>query len=256
MRSLLFLRATAAEEDLLTADLWEHHTAGITEEPQGLRAFFPSDAMLDELIRRYGHLLIESREEIPTDWQQVSREGWDPVLAGTQFFIVPPWLSDREPPPGRHKLIIDTGMAFGSGRHESTQLMIEAFEKHLRPAHTLVDIGCGSGILCAVAARLGVTRLFGCDTNPDFAERARLHTGAPLFLGSAPAIRDRIADVVAVNISAAVIDELAHEIRRIARPGALLLLAGFIEANPPRKFEPREVLQQNEWQCWVCLNSL
>ncbi len=252
MRSFLFRFDPFQEDDPLLTDLWENNTVGMIEEPQGIRAFFSTDAELESLLFRYQQRLLETRDESSIDWQQVSREGWEPVLAGNRFFIVPPWLADRESPPGRHRLVIDTGMAFGSGRHESTQLMIEAFEKYLRPEHALVDIGCGSGILCAVASCLGVMHLFGCDVNPHFPERARLHTNAPIFLGSAAAIRSNVADVVAVNISAPVIDELAVDLNRIARPGALLMLAGFIEENPPKSFAPMEVLQQNEWQCWIC----
>lgn len=249
MRSILF-RIDADQEDSLVADLWELGTAGLAEEPGGLRAFFEDFVTTAGLLERYQSLIIETRDETVRDWKLVSREGWDPVLAGERFFIVPPWL-ETETPPGRTRLVIDTGIGFGSGRHESTQLMIKALEDYLKPGDTMLDIGCGSGILSAVAEVLGAARMFACDIDYESVKRSRFHTRAPGFAGSANAVQARTGDIVAVNISAAVIDALAGEIGRVAKPGGTILLAGFIEENPPQNFKPDEVLQLNEWQCWI-----
>jgi ribosomal protein L11 methyltransferase len=250
MRSILF-RADPARENSLTADLWLARTAGIAEEENGFRAFFEDATDLTLLLSSYQSLVLEARDEQPCDWTLVSREGWDPILAGQRFFIVPPWL-DREPPPGRTRLVIDTGMAFGSGRHESTQLTIQALETYLKPGDAVLDVGCGSGILSAVAEVLGAGRLLACDLDRDSVKRSHLHTNAPAFTGSAAAVAGGFADVIAVNISAAAIDSLAVELRRVAKPNAIILLAGFIEENPPGSFQPDQVFQMNEWQCWVC----
>lgn len=250
MRSVLF-RIDAAQEDLLIADLWELGTTGVAEEPGGLRAFFEDFVAIAESLKRYEPLIVETREEPTRDWKLVSREGWDPVLAGQRFFIVPPWL-ESDTPPGCTRLVIDTGIGFGSGRHESTRLMIEALENHLKPGDAVFDIGCGSGILSAVAEVLGARRVFACDIDYESVKRSRLHTRAPGFAGSADAVRGDTGDIVAVNISAAVIDALAAEIGRVARPGGFILLAGFIDENPPQNFKPDDVLQLNEWQCWIC----
>lgn len=250
MHSILF-RLDPDRQNSLTGDLWTTGTAGIAEEENGLRAFFEDDADLTPLLSSYRSLILESRQEQPCDWTLVSREGWDPICAGERFFIVPPWL-DRETPPGRTRLVIDTGMAFGSGRHESTQLMIQALEAYLKPGDTVFDVGCGSGILSAVAEALGAARLLACDLDYESVKRLRLHTKAPAFAGSAAAVTGGFGDIVAVNISAAAIDSLAIELRRVAKSGAIILLSGFIEENPPHTFKPDRVLQMNEWQCWVC----
>jgi ribosomal protein L11 methyltransferase len=250
MRSILF-RNDPDQEDSLMADLWEIGTAGIAEESGGWRVFFDGSVDINPLLRRYRSLAVETREEQSRDWQLVSREGWDPVLAGERFFIVPPWLSDAAP-PGRTRLVIDTGMAFGSGRHESTQLMIEALETYLAPGQSVFDIGCGSGILSAVSEALGAGCVLACDVDFESVRRSPLHTRAPAFVGSAAAVQSGRFDIVAVNISAAVIDSLAADLHRVVKPGGILLLAGFIEQNPPRHFQADEILQRNDWQCWVC----
>ena len=233
------------------ADLWEIGTAGIVEEPDGWRVFFDDSADIDPLLRHYRRIAVEIRREQSRDWQLISREGWDPVLAGERFFIVPPWLNDAAP-PGRIRLVIDTGMAFGSGRHESTQLMIEALETYLMPAQSVLDVGCGSGILSAVCEALGAGCALACDVDFESVKRAPLHTRAPAFVGSATAVQSASFDFVAVNISAEAIDSLAADLHRVAKPGGILLLAGFIEQNPPKHFQAERVWQRNEWQCWAC----
>lgn len=250
MRSILF-RKDIEQEDSLLADLWEAGTAGMAEESDGVRAFFEDSAEVEGLLQRHARLIVETREEAARDWKLVSREGWDPIVVGQRFFIVPPWLDD-EAPPGRTRLVIDTGTGFGSGRHESTQLTIEALESYLKPGDTVLDIGCGSGILSAVAEVLSAGRVFACDIDYESVKRSRLHTGAAGFTGSVDAVKSQTGDVVAVNISAAVIDALAGEIGRVTKPGGIVLLAGFIEGHPPQKFRPEQVLQKNEWQCWIC----
>jgi ribosomal protein L11 methyltransferase len=231
LQSVLF-RRPFEDEDALIAELWERGTLGIIEEDAGLRAFFEDDCHLAGL---HGEVVLETG--IPH-----IRDNWDPILIGERFFVAPSWV-ETPTPPGRFRLTIDANNVFGTGRHESTQLMIEALELHLRKGDTVIDVGCGSGILSLASQALGATQVFSCDIEPD---------AHPMFIGSADAIRDATADLTLVNISARVIDTLVFELNRITRPDGLLLLAGFIEANPPKGFQPESVMQKGEWLCWIC----
>lgn len=235
MQSILF-RHPLAGEDGLIGKLWEHGTLGIIEDDTGLRAFFEDDCDLADFGK---DAVVDAC--IPYIHNQV-RDKRDPILIGERFFVAPSWL-EAATPPGRFRLTIDSNIVFGTGRHESTQLMIEALEQHLRKGDTVVDVGCGSGILSLAAQALGATRIFTCDIEDD---------ARPMFIGSADAVRDATADVTLVNISARVIDTLAFDLNRIAKPDGLLLLAGFIEANPPKAFKPESVMQRGEWLCWIC----
>ena len=216
-----------------------------------MRAFFESTADAGRLLDRFADFEPELRQEEPTDWAQVSRDSWPPVVVGQRFFLAPPWCSEATP-AGRLRLPVYPGMACGTGRHPATQLALEAIEKHLRPGDWVVDVGTGSGILASAAALIGADRVVGCDLDPEAVEIARQRLGTPLFIGSANAIRSAWADVVIANIDSATIEELAGELDRIRKPDSRLILSGFPEEDLPEGFHAKEILRREEWRCLIC----
>jgi ribosomal protein L11 methyltransferase len=251
LQSILF-RCPPAEADELVAEIWEQGSTGILEEPEGLRAFFTSGADTEQLVARYRDMVVDRREEPDVDWEEMSRENWDPVSLGERFFVIPPWLSNIPTPTGRIRLVMDCRRAFGTGRHESTQLCVEALERYVSSDDSVADIGCGSGILSVIARKLGAGRVVSCDLDPVAVDEAQEMAGTSTFVGSANAIASEWADVVAANISAAAIDALFDELRRIAKPGATLILAGFLTGNPPKRFSPEHIICKYDWSCWIC----
>ena len=237
--------------DALLLALWEHGTAGISEEQGGLRAYFGDDlnpsalAALTEAFRT-----VSIRTE-PAVQQSLAPENWDPILVGQRFYIAPP-CNSQPTPSGRLRLEIDAVTAYGTGRHETTQLCLEALERYLEPEHTVVDVGCGSGILSAAARLLGARRVFSCDIHEDAMAASKQHVSTPVFLGSADAVASTSADLLVANISASVLDSLAFDLKRITRPGGLLILSGFIHDRLPRHCRPEETLTLNDWLCWIC----
>jgi ribosomal protein L11 methyltransferase len=176
----------------------------------------------------------------------------DPIYAGKRFFIVSSGM-DSLTPPGRTRLIIDAADAFGSGGHESTQLVIQVLEDYLPPNATVLDVGCGSGILSAVAQKLGAAEVFACDIHTGSLNCARTHSPESYFFGgSVDALAPAIVDVAIVNIGASVIDLLADELYRITKQTGLLLLAGFMKDRTPARVRPEKVFQLNDWLCWLC----
>lgn len=250
----LFLHCTPAEEDLITAELWEQGTSGVADEPGGLRAFFEKDQRAPEMLQRFHHLAPRLRMESETDWAQISRDAWPPMLVGERFFLVPPWRDDPAP-PGRLRLEIYPGMACGTGRHPATQLCLEAMERYVRPGAAVVDVGSGSGILAAAARLLGAAHIIACDIDHEAVEIARQRVDVPFFTGSIDAVRSSSADVIVANINSETIERLRGEFERVRRAArSVLILSGFPEWDAVQGFDITETLQREEWVC--CVGSL
>jgi len=247
----LLLRPSPDREEYLVAELWECGTAGIVEDESGTRAFFDSTSDRAGLLRRFAAFDPELREEPAVDWTRATEEAWPPLAVGRRFFLIPPWCS-QPTPRGRLRLPIYPGMACGTGRHPATQLALEAIEDHVRPGDRVLDVGTGSGILAAAAALIGAGSLLACDLDPDAVRIAREHLSAPLFVGSANAVRSNWADVVIANIDAATIEDLKVELDRIRKPGSTLILTGFPKWDVPEGFQPKESRERDEWLCLVC----
>jgi len=225
---------------------------GIIENSGTVQAFFESDSQLAQIASQLSYPVLEVNAEADLARTLDLPSHRDPIYAGQRFFIVSSRINDPTP-PGRTRLVIDAADAFGSGSHESTQLVIQALEDHL-PANSIVlDVGCGSGILSAVAQELGASQVFACDTHLGVFHSARKHSpNSYFFAGSIDALTPSIADVIMINIGASVIDLLTDELYRVAKPGSLLILAGFTSDRIPARIHPEQVLQLNDWLCWLC----
>src|SRR5215831_5769838 len=141
----LEINCDADDRDLLIAELWEHGSAGIVElDPWTVRAFFEETA--DRAGLRVLYPGARERVEGQRDWVQASRDLLQPMEVGRRFFLVPEWRDDPAP-EGRFRIVVNPGMAFGTGVHETTRLCIEAMEDYLRPGMRVLDVGTGSGIL-------------------------------------------------------------------------------------------------------------
>ena len=119
------------DRELLIADLWDHRSAGIVELSNSrVRAFFEDDEDRNELLGLFPGSML--REEEERDWVQSARDLLQPMEVGTRFFLVPEWRDDATP-PGRLRIAVNPGMAFGTGVHETTRLCLEALEEFVTP---------------------------------------------------------------------------------------------------------------------------
>lgn len=235
----LELESDGETKDLLIAELWERGSTGIVEEglPGGaclLRAFFEDDADADALVNRFP---ARVERHPPRDWVEFARANWTPLAVGARFYLVPDWRSDPTP-PGRIRIEINPGLAFGTGYHEATQLCLEALEEYLLPHMTVLDVGAGTGILSIAASLLGARRVGACDVDPAAVEIAaanvrRAGPGVLLFTGSADAIRSGSADLVVANISSQASIELAPELLRCLAPGGRCIASGIESPEGP-----------------------
>ena len=225
------LECSTAEKDLLISLFWEHATAGVVERdlPGGrseLCAFFEEEPAALAVAALTGG---QWRKEEDYDWVTATRDSFQPILAGERFFVVPSWRNDPTP-PGRVRIELDPGRAFGTGSHETTQLCLEAIERLVTPATSLLDLGTGSGILAIAAALLGARPVWACDIDADAVNVARENTGRAgaevhAFVGSARSVRSGSVDLIVANINAAAITNLAQE---LAVLGGRTVLSGFL----------------------------
>jgi len=194
------------------------------------------------------------------DWVAKSRDQFGPIRVSARLWIVPTWHAPPE--PDAINLILDPGLAFGTGSHPTTRLCLQWLERTIAGGETVLDYGCGSGILAIAALRLGAHRAVGIDIDPGAIAVARanaerngvmgefLDSHAPLAL---------TADVIVANILANPLKLLAPVlISRCAR-GGRLALSGILSGQaheiencytPSIAFAPPA-----ETEGWVCLSG-
>ena len=205
---------------------------GTVEPPAGralLVAWFPDHVAAEEAAAGRGGRLAESPD---VDWSESWKRGLGPVAAG-RIWVRPSWV-EAPPPIGLAEVVLDPGMAFGTGAHPTTALCLAALSDLVaaRPGLAVLDVGTGSGLLAIAAAKLGAGRVVGSDVDPVALRVARENAdanGAPVELTDlAP---DRITgsfDLVVANILANTLVELAPVVAGKVAEGGSLLLAGIL----------------------------
>jgi ribosomal protein L11 methyltransferase len=171
------------------------------------------------------------------DWERVWMERWQPMrfgngARGVYLWVVPSWLTP--PDPNAAHLVLDPGMAFGTGTHATTGMCLDWLAEHPPRDLEVIDYGCGSGILAIAALILGARHALGTDTDPQALDVARQNAerngvGARLQLCHPEALpAGRSADVVLANILAPALIALAPELTARTRPGGALILSGVL----------------------------
>ena len=219
------------------------------------------DALLAEAVAAIGlneipAYGVEAVEE--QNWVQLTQSQFDPIRVSERLWIVPSW--HETPDPAAVNLILDPGMAFGTGSHPTTRLCLEWLERNVSEGCSVLDYGCGSGILAIAAARLGAARVAGVDIDPQAVEAARSNAErngvVALFADSAQPVAGEY-DVVVANILSNPLRVLAPAICAHVRSGGLLALSGILREQAEEimaiyaQWLPMQVADMRE--DWVCL---
>ena len=162
------------------------------------------------------------------DWVRASQAQFEPLSVGERLWVGPTW---REPPAGRIAVRIDPGLAFGTGSHPSTRLVLGYLERTIAGGERVLDYGCGSGILAIAAAKLGAARVDAVDLDPEAVEttRANAHANAVAVQAVPPdALPAADYDVVVANILAQPLIVLAP---LLAQRAKRLALSGILESQ-------------------------
>ncbi|HGS4882523.1 TPA: 50S ribosomal protein L11 methyltransferase [Vibrio parahaemolyticus] len=192
------------------------------------------------------------------DWEREWMENFHPMKFGERLWICPSW---REvPEPDAVNVMLDPGLAFGTGTHPTTALCLEWLESMDLSGKTVIDFGCGSGILAIAAIKLGAEKVIGIDIDPqallaskDNAERNGVADKLEVYLPQNQP-EGLIADVVVANILAGPLRELAPIIKGLVKPNGALAMSGVLDtqAEDVASYYRDElhidpIVEQSEW---------
>ncbi|MCP1646361.1 ribosomal protein L11 methyltransferase [Pseudomonas citronellolis] len=217
------------EPDLGTTPLWTHtHLLALFEDGTD------EAALLAHLQLLTGGELPQHQVEVveDQDWERSWMDNFKPMRFGRRLWIVPSW--HEAPEPEAVNLLLDPGLAFGTGTHPTTALCLEWLDGQELAGDTVLDFGCGSGILAIAALLLGAKQALGTDIDPQALEASRDNATRngidpalfPVYLpADLPAGQ---ADVVVANILAGPLVSLAGQLTSLVKPGGRLALSGIL----------------------------
>ena len=206
-----------------------------------LTALFDGDADVDAALAAAAAALgrrapAGTLATVPdADWVRLTQAQFEPIRIADRLWIVPSWCQPVD--PAAHNLVVDPGLAFGTGSHPTTRLCLQWLASDLAAGESVLDYGCGSGILAIAAARLGAGTVVGTDVDPQaiaasIANARANGVDAEFVLPEALAARGRGAfDVVVANILTNPLRLLAPALAARVRPGGRIVLSGILEAQ-------------------------
>ena len=242
-------------EKLKTAD--SCITVYFSDDDDGKAQLEEAENLLNELKLEstvLKDITLNTKSVKDEDWSENWKQFFKPLEIGEKVLIVPEW--ENVPETSRTKFIINPGCSFGTGSHESTRMCIEEIEKHLEKGDTVLDLGCGSGILSVIALLLGAGTATAVDIDPMAVETAYTN----LALNNLPTdiyhgisgdittdsdlcqmLSENKCDIVLANIVADVIIKLSEYVKDFMKPEGVFICSGIIIE---RKDEVKDILEK------------
>lgn len=232
------------------------------------------DDIKGQLERDFGDSLnLQVHVMDTSEWLEGWKESFKPIET-QQFYIYPPW--DTAPrPQNKIAVVVEPGMAFGTGQHATTQVCLRRLEALAATGAPLknwrlCDVGTGTGILAIAAHKLGFLSVVGSDIDPDAVTAAKNNAemnqvNLALWQGSAPvqgvAGRPEFTppfDVVVANILFVVLEKIIGDLAKIVKPGGILILSGVLveDAQTMTRLATEQgmrLVDQGELEGWACL---
>ena len=256
------------DEELLLKDRSKaivHVYISPEENPQEAVAFlrerYSAEGINNEII------LNQCKNE---DWENNWKQYFHPIPVGEKLLIRPTWEDEFE--AGDRKVLnIEPGLAFGTGTHETTRLCLETLEKHIKEGTTVLDIGCGSGILSIAALLLGAEKAVGVDIDA-LAVKTAIENGEvnnfkePEYTILQGNLTDKVSgkfDVVVANIVADVIIMFCKDVASFMKDDALFITSGIIDTREQDVidafnkygFEIKARHTKGGWVCFECVKG-
>lgn len=266
-------------QDPLAWDYMEKEVFDFGHEDVRVIGYFSSEEDINEKISEIekrldyvksldldtGSLEIFKKEVKQENWENEWKKYFNVQKVSNSIVIKPSW--EEYTAKGGEKIIdIDPGMAFGTGTHETTRMCINAIEKYMKKGDSLIDIGCGSGILSIAAAHLGAEKVIAVDLDKLAVKVSKENVDLNGFsntidvrYGDLTDVIEEKADVIVANIIADIIAKLSENIADFMKEGAYFISSGII--NDKKDFVISKLKENNfdiieenndgEWNCIV-----
>jgi ribosomal protein L11 methyltransferase len=247
------------EPDLGTTPLWSQTTVtGLFQSSYDINELCSNirDAWHQQTQQSLADIDVTLVED--KDWARVWMDDFHPLRFGERLWIVPSWHD--APDPDAANLLLDPGLAFGTGTHDTTALCLQWLDGADVQGKQVIDYGCGSGILGLAALLLGADHVMGVDTDPQALEASRENARrndvdeSRLSLYLPKDEPDALADITLANILAQPLIGLAPHLAAKTRPGGDIVLSGILNhqaRDVMEAYEPWFIMdepeQQGEW---------
>jgi ribosomal protein L11 methyltransferase len=200
--------------------------------------FAPADDLIGQVAAAAHAIGLEDLPDIELEdvaeenWVQLTQSQFDPIRISDRLWIVPSW--HEAPDPTAINLQLDPGMAFGTGSHPTTRLCLEWLLDNIGTGNSVLDYGCGSGILAITAAKLGATKVIGVEIDEQAIEAAKRNAdqnGVAIELRHSREVVPELFDRVVANILTNPLSVLAPLLTGRLAPKATLALSGVLESQ-------------------------
>lgn len=246
-----------ADKDSVYVSLFVPEEKSVAEYTAFLRERFSYSEIAYEMT------FCGCREE---DWANSYKKYYKPVEIG-KITIVPAW-EDYTTRPGEIIVRMDPGMAFGTGTHETTRLMIRLLQDYVKEGDTMLDVGCGSGILSICASKLGASYCFACDLDPVAVRVAKENIASSgeknIECGTSDLLKQSKGvpggyKVIAANIVADIIVRLTPDVSGFLGEDGVYLLSGIVEGSAEKVllnlaeygYEIIKEYEENGWRAYA-----
>lgn len=275
-RDILEMMKSKGDWDFIDSSLINQELDGIL-----IKAYFSESDDLENIIQEIRSRIEDNPELIAdenivtinvlddNDWAESWKKYYKPIRIGKNIVIKPSW-EDYKLVEDDIIIELDPGMAFGTGTHETTMMCTEALEQFVKSGDMVYDIGCGSGILSIVAAKLGASKVVGVDLDELCVKVSNkniilnnVEDIIEIKSGNLLAVVEGKANIIVSNIIAEVIAKMTKDLKGYLSNNGIFITSGIIlekielveNALLENGFEIIDIVKKNEWACIIATNN-